>query len=62
MASELKEQLEAVRREASNWPAWRRMEIEAEVAKTPLRREPGGKNQSSRKPKGAGGTSEASNQ
>ena len=35
--SELKEQLESVRREASTWPAWRRMEIEAEVAKTPLR-------------------------
>jgi hypothetical protein len=49
MASELKEQLEAVRRETSTWPAWRKMEIEAEVAKTPLRKQPEGKKQSSRK-------------
>ena len=38
MASRLKEQLEAAREETDNWPAWRRMEIEVEVAKTPLRR------------------------
>jgi hypothetical protein len=35
MASKLKEQLDAVRQETINWPAWRRMEIEAEVLKTP---------------------------
>jgi hypothetical protein len=37
MASRLKEQLEAARLETSTWPAWRKMEIEAEVLKTPLR-------------------------
>jgi len=59
MASELKEQLEAVRREMSTWPAWRKMEIEAEVLKTPLRRQSGG-NQSSGESKEAGDTSGAS--
>jgi hypothetical protein len=39
MASRLKEQLEAARQETNSWPAWRRMEIKAEVAKTPLRRQ-----------------------
>lgn len=53
MASDLKEQLEAVRRETGTWPAWRKMEIEAEVLKTPLRR-PSGGNQSSGKSGEAG--------
>jgi hypothetical protein len=41
MISRLKEQLDAVRQEMSDWPTWRKMEIEAEVAKTPERRKPG---------------------
>ena len=41
MVSKLKEQLEAVRRETSSWPEWRKLEIEAEVLKTPLRSQPG---------------------
>ena len=60
MASELKQQLDAVRRETNAWPAWRKSEIEAEVLKTPLRRSSDG-NQSSEKPKEADGGSEASN-
>jgi hypothetical protein len=38
-ASRLKEQLEAARRETDRWPEWKRKEIEAEVRKTPLKRE-----------------------
>jgi hypothetical protein len=60
MASELKEQLEAVRLETSTWPAWRKTEIAAEVAKTPLRRQPEG-NQGTGKSNEVGGTSGASN-
>jgi hypothetical protein len=56
MASSLKNQLEAVRQEMNSWPAWRKMEIEAEVAKTPLRRQSEG-NQGSGKSKEAGATS-----
>jgi hypothetical protein len=41
MVSRLKEQLDAVRRETSNWPEWRKQEIEAEVLKTPLKSRPG---------------------
>lgn len=37
MISKLKEQLDAVRQEMSDWPTWRKQEIEAEVAKTPAR-------------------------
>lgn len=37
MASRLKEQLDAVRQEISNWPDWRKLEIEAEVSKTPMK-------------------------
>jgi hypothetical protein len=33
----LKEQLEAVRRDMKTWPAWRLKEIEREVLKTPLK-------------------------
>jgi hypothetical protein len=47
MASKLKEQLDAVRQETINWPAWRRMEIEAEVLKTPLRDKAGSASTSS---------------
>jgi hypothetical protein len=54
MASRLKEQLDAARQETNSWPAWRRMEIEAEVAKTPLRRQSEG-NQSSGKSKDQAG-------
>jgi hypothetical protein len=59
MASRLKDQLEAVRQEMNSWPAWRKMEIEAEVAKTPLRRQSEG-NQSPGKSKEPGATSGAS--
>ena len=37
MISNLKEQLDAVRREIRRWPDWRRAEIEAEVSKTPMK-------------------------
>jgi hypothetical protein len=37
MVSKLKEQLDAVREEISNWPDWRKQEIEAEVSKTPIK-------------------------
>jgi hypothetical protein len=37
MVSRLKEQLDAVRRETSTWPEWRKLEIEAEVLKTPMK-------------------------
>jgi hypothetical protein len=33
----LKAQLDAVRKEMSNWPDWRKREIDAEVLKTPLK-------------------------
>jgi len=41
MVSKLKEQLDAVRREINNWPEWRKLEIEAEVSKTPVRSKSG---------------------
>jgi hypothetical protein len=46
MVSRLREQLEAAKQETDSWPAWRKSEIDAEVAKTPLRR-PSERNQSS---------------
>jgi len=36
--SRLKQQLDAARQETEGWPSWQRMEIEAEVRKTPLRK------------------------
>ncbi len=39
MASSIKDQIDAVRREMPFWPEWRRHEIEAEVLKTPKRKD-----------------------
>ena len=36
--SQIKEQLDAVCEEMQTWPAWRKAEIAAEVAKTPFSR------------------------
>lgn len=35
--SALREQLDAAQRETDSWPAWKKMEVEAEIRRTPLK-------------------------
>ncbi len=59
MISRLKEQLDAVRREITNWPDWRRREIEAEVSKTPVKSSSGQNSAPNQSSGGAAGSGRA---